>query len=112
MGAGGLRNSGDDSSRSKWFDRLVNKAERGRCSDRKIALRRWVLSRDAFSSLSASQNDDGTSNRVGMDRLRCNKRSKFASSAGWNGTLPVEGLTSGSRTSGLGKRLRNSLTQL
>ena len=47
-----------------------------------------------------------------MNRLRCNKRSELASSASRNGTPPVEGVASGGRAGGLGKRLGNTLTEL
>ena len=107
MGADGLRNSGEDSRRSKLFDRLVNKAERGRCRDRKTALRRWGLSCSAFSSLMAGQNED-ISNMREIYGLHCDKRSELASSAGWDRTPPVEGFTSGSRRSGLCKRFGNA----
>ena len=47
-----------------------------------------------------------------MNRLRCNKRSEVTTSASRNGTPPVEGVASGGRAGGLGKRFGNTLTEL
>jgi hypothetical protein len=51
-------------------------------------------------------------NKPEMNCLRCNKRPELASSASRNGTPPIEGVASGGRAGGLGKRFGNTLTEL